>query len=140
MARPEKIDCVLFDCDGVIVDSEPIGAERNVKVYHMLGVPVTYEDALTLCGKSADSIPPLAAKYGKTITLEQFTSAMDAARDRGELRRTIYLEPGMRVMPGVRELIARLRAAACARASFPPRCPRTSCACSTALAWPRPST
>ncbi len=51
MARPEKIDCVLIDCDGVIVDSEPIGAERNVKVYHMLGVPVTYEDALTLCGK-----------------------------------------------------------------------------------------
>ncbi|WP_308002461.1 HAD family phosphatase [uncultured Parolsenella sp.] len=111
MARPEKIDCVLFDCDGVIVDSEPIAAERNVKVYHMLGVPVTYEDALTLCGKSADSIPPLAAKYGKTITLGQFTSAMDAACDRGELSRTIYLEPDMRVMPGVRELIARLRSA-----------------------------
>lgn len=111
MPRPEKVDCVLFDCDGVIVDSEPIGAARNVKVYHMLGVPVTYEDALTLCGKSAESIPPLAAKYGKTITIEQFSSAMDAARDRGELSRTIYLEPDMRLMPGIRELLARLRAA-----------------------------
>ena len=48
MERPQKVDCVLFDCDGVLVDSEPVAARRNVKVFHMLDIPATYEDALTL--------------------------------------------------------------------------------------------
>lgn len=41
MPRPATITTVLFDCDGVLVDSEPLAARRNMHIFHLLGVPVT---------------------------------------------------------------------------------------------------
>lgn len=111
MTRPERIDCVLFDCDGVLVDSEPSAARVNRAVFESLGVPATYEDCLALAGKSGASIPPVAARYGVTITLEDFVAAHERLREEGTVPKEVYLAPDMRLMPGVRGLLGRLRAA-----------------------------
>lgn len=75
MARPSHIECVLFDCDGVIVDSEPLAARRNMRIFHELGAPVTYEDCLGLAGVSGHrEIPALFAKYGVEHSFEEFNS------------------------------------------------------------------
>ncbi len=67
MPRPERIDCVLFDCDGVLIDSEPIAARRNVVIFGELGIPATFEDCLTMCGQDGKTtIPAIGAKYGAT--------------------------------------------------------------------------
>lgn len=107
MPRPSHIECVLFDCDGVIVDSEPLAARRNLEIFHKLGAPVTYDDCLTLAGSSGiHDIPALFRKYGVDHTFEDF----DAVRlDRGRTAET-YLDPGLRVYPGLRELLTTLRA------------------------------
>lgn len=110
MTRPARIDCVLFDCDGVLVDSEPPGARVNQRVFQSLGVPATYEDCLALAGTSGSSIPPLAARYGVAVTLEDFVEAQRRLVEEGALPPEIYLAPEMRLMPGVRGLLGRLRA------------------------------
>ena len=69
MSRPERIDCVLFDCDGVLIDSEPIAARRNVVVFGRMGIPATFEDCLTMCGQDGKTtIPAIGAKYGIDVT------------------------------------------------------------------------
>ncbi|MCI5949535.1 MAG: HAD family phosphatase [Coriobacteriaceae bacterium] len=110
MERPQKVDCVLFDCDGVLVDSEPVAARRNVKVFHMLDIPATYEDALTLCGcDGVAGIPAIAAKYGKEMDKERFEAKTTEARDNGILPRTIYIDPTLELNEGVRDLLVNLR-------------------------------
>ena len=108
VARPSHIECVLFDCDGVIVDSEPLAARRNMRIFHELGAPVTYEDCLGLAGVSGHrEIPALFAKYGVEHSFEEFNSVRT---DPAETPET-YLDPDLRVYDGLRELLASLRAA-----------------------------
>lgn len=110
MARPQQIDAIMFDCDGVLIDSEPASAWRNVKVYEALGVPATYEDNLELVGKAIDSIPTVAAKYGITITPQEFIDKSNELAAAGQLEESIYLSEDLGLMPGVKELLARVRA------------------------------
>ena len=112
MQRPEKVDCVLFDCDGVLVDSEPVAAWRNVRAFEALGVPATHEDCMTLCGSDGvELVPQIAAKYGKTVTNAELKAKIAELRDEGKLLRTVYLEPELELIEGVRDLLCRLRAA-----------------------------
>ncbi len=112
MQRPEKVDCVLFDCDGVLVDSEPVAAWRNVHAFEALGVPATHDDCMTLCGSDGvELVPKIAAKYGKAVTNVELKAKIAELRDEGKLLRTVYLEPELELIEGVRELLCRLRAA-----------------------------
>ena len=108
MPRPRHIACALFDFDGVIVDSEPVGAERNVEVFASLGVKVTLEEMYGLVGKDGRrQIPETLARHGSDLGFEDYYDARDRSeRERG----SIYLDPRLKLMPGVRELLASLRA------------------------------
>lgn len=108
MARPKKVACVLFDCDGVLVDSEPVAARLNAFVYQQMGVPATLEDCLVLCGKDASHIPDVPAMYGISITAEDFIAKQKALRSAGEMVPTVYLESDLELMPGIRELLSAL--------------------------------
>lgn len=110
MARPDKIEAAFFDCDGVLIDSEPASAVRNMAVYKALGVPTTYEDNLELVGKSVESIPSVAAKYGITISVMDFINKSNELVAAGELDPSIYLSEDLDLMPGVIELLEHLRA------------------------------
>ena len=48
MARPEL---VIFDCDGVLVDTETLANQHLVKMLDASGYPITFEEARkNLCG------------------------------------------------------------------------------------------
>ncbi|AZM50819.1 haloacid dehalogenase [Streptomyces sp. WAC 06738] len=54
---PGAIELVIFDCDGVLVDSERIAAAAQVTVGAELGWPLTEADAVELfMGKSQESV------------------------------------------------------------------------------------
>lgn len=107
MPRPHHIACVLFDFDGVIVDSEPVGAERNVEVFASLGVEVSYDEMLGLVGKDGRrEIPEILARHGSALGFDDFIEA----RKRWECGRgSIYLDERLELMLGVSELLDSLR-------------------------------
>lgn len=109
MERPEKITAVLFDCDGVLIDSEPVSAALNAKVYQALGVPATAEDCMTLCGKDVSHAPEIAELYGMHISVEGFIEAYKQERAAGTIPPSTYDVPELQLMPGIKKLLARLR-------------------------------
>ena len=112
MPRPERIDCVLFDCDGVLIDSEPIAARRNVVIFGELGIPATFDDCLTMCGQDGKTtIPAIGAKYGVEVSSEQFQAKKAECIERGLIDKISYLNPEAATLPGIHDVLARLRAA-----------------------------
>lgn len=77
-------EAVLFDCDGVLVDSEPITAQVLSTMLGELGWPITQDEALRIfVGKTVrDEAALIHARTGFTLTpewLAQFRTRRDAA-------------------------------------------------------------
>jgi len=77
-------EAVLFDCDGVLVDSEPITAQVLSTMLGELGWPITQDEALRIfVGKTVrDEAALIHARTGFTLTPEwlgQFRTRRDAA-------------------------------------------------------------
>lgn len=51
-----KVKAVIFDMDGVIIDTEPAWQRAEVEVMNSLGVPITYEDAEITTGLRIDFV------------------------------------------------------------------------------------
>ena len=106
------ISAVLFDMDGVLVDSEPIINAAAIRALAEFGVQAQPDDFLPFVGAGEDRyVGGVAELHGKTYVLEM-------------KRRTYewYLEllPAMgKAFPGARRLVERLRerGVACAVAS-----------------------
>jgi HAD superfamily hydrolase (TIGR01509 family) len=80
-------DAVLFDCDGVLVDSEPITNQVLVDMFGELGWHLTVEQAMRIfTGKGvSDEAPLIKAQTGFAITpewLTQFRARRNVALDR----------------------------------------------------------
>jgi HAD superfamily hydrolase (TIGR01509 family) len=64
-----RFDLVIFDCDGVLVDSEFVSIGREVRALHQLGWPITMDEALELfvglSQKSANEI--IEKKLGRPL-------------------------------------------------------------------------
>jgi HAD superfamily hydrolase (TIGR01509 family) len=95
-------DPVIFDCDGVLVDSEVIFARVLGECLSDAGFPATHADALVLgFGKNRDTLTAaVEARYGGTLP-EGFFEAMRA-------RSALVLERELKPMPGVAELLRAL--------------------------------
>lgn len=50
------IQAVIFDMDGLLIDSEPLWKEAEVKIFNSLGVPVTYEMTDQTMGLRTDEV------------------------------------------------------------------------------------
>jgi HAD superfamily hydrolase (TIGR01509 family) len=100
-------DPVIFDCDGVLVDSEVIFARVLGECLSEAGFPATQADALMLgFGKNRDTLTAaVEARYGGTLP-EGFFEAMRA-------RSALVLERELKPMPGVIELLTALPRARC---------------------------
>jgi HAD superfamily hydrolase (TIGR01509 family) len=110
------MDLIIFDCDGVLVDSEIVSFEAEAEMFAEIGIGLTAHDLLTrFLGTSSASmfaaieqengikLPPAFAEQAARRTLEAF--------DR-------KLKP----IPGVAELLANLPDRKCvASSSEPPR-------------------
>ena len=80
-------DAVLFDCDGVLVDSEPITNRVLAEMLGELGWQLTVEEAMrTFTGKAVkDETALIEARTGFTVTpdwLDAFRERRNAALDR----------------------------------------------------------
>ena len=109
MRRP--IDLVIFDCDGVLVDSETIAQEllRDTLAEHDLALPIDTVQR-TFQGRSLPAVrETLKAEFGLALPAEAF-GGMDAtllARFTHELR----------PIAGIAELVAALGVPACVASS-----------------------
>ena len=53
----KKIDCIIFDCDGTLVDSEPLTNKVIAKMARELGIEMTWEEATrAFGGKTIDAV------------------------------------------------------------------------------------
>ena len=103
MARPERIDAVLFDFDGTLCDTERHNLVLVREVLARLGAPIPDEELYALSGgDDRVVVPPLLEKYGSPHTID------DYERLRDHCYRT-YSEADLELEPGVRELLAGLR-------------------------------
>ncbi|MGK5558015.1 HAD family hydrolase [Actinomadura kijaniata] len=85
MAEPTEL--VIFDCDGVLVNTEPIAVRTNVAVLSELGWPITPDEVVELfLGRSTRSINELiTARLGPDLAVEAdrrfqelYVAALDA--------------------------------------------------------------
>ena len=100
----KKIKAVLFDMDGLVVDSERLGIYVSIQAGREMGFPVTEELAREMLGiTSAQSRAKYQAAF-PSMDMDAFQTLfmrhMEGAVERGEVR----------AMPGARELLAFLRA------------------------------
>lgn len=98
------IRAVIFDMDGLLIDSEPLWRLAEIEVFNSLGVPLTEDLAITTMGMRTDEVVEYwFARYPWAgSTLKEVEAAIEArvvelVRERGT------------PLPGVREVIALLR-------------------------------
>jgi HAD superfamily hydrolase (TIGR01509 family) len=95
---------VVFDCDGVLVDSERINNEVFAELVTRAGVPTTYADSVArYMGRStAECVADVERRLGRPLA---FDLATEYHRLVGERHRTDLV-----AVPGARDLLDRLRA------------------------------
>ena len=104
---------IIFDCDGVLVDSETLGNRVLVAAAGECGVAMELEEAVTLfrgC-KMADCVATLAGRLGRPLP-DDFVAtvrARTAAAFRAELR----------AVDGVHAALAEIRVPVCVASSGP---------------------
>jgi HAD superfamily hydrolase (TIGR01509 family) len=105
---------IIFDCDGVLVDSEPISMSVLIDVIAEAGGTVTEEIAyLRFLGMSMASVRDiLLSDFGFTVTEEHLVIA------RREMRRR-YAEE-LKAIPGIRQALERLSIPCCVASSGTP--------------------
>lgn len=91
---------IVFDCDGVLVDSEVLSVRAMTAVLNDAGVPVTYPMIARYFGmKQADILLKLAEETGADIGIDVAERIWPATRD--------LFERELRPMPGVVEFLER---------------------------------
>ena len=101
----------IFDCDGVLVDSEPIAARVMAEVLSGLGYPMRAEDCIErFTGISMGSvIAAIEADWGRPLP--------DGFVDTVRARDFAAFERDLRPIPGVEDVLAGLRVPRCIASS-----------------------
>jgi HAD superfamily hydrolase (TIGR01509 family) len=97
-------DLIIFDCDGVLIDSEGVASTVTARSLSALGWPMTPEQALTrFLGMSIEDIQPLAERaIGHPVPLRWRESLA------GEL--LAALRQDSRLIPGAHEMLEQVNA------------------------------
>ncbi|MGE0726326.1 MAG: HAD family hydrolase, partial [Alphaproteobacteria bacterium] len=109
--RQERpVALAIFDCDGVLVDSEPLACRIGAAALTEHGFAISYEEFLGFVGRSARDIHAMMeSRFGRPVP-EEIRAASRArlfAAFRAELR----------AIPGVAALVQSLACAACVASS-----------------------
>lgn len=104
---PATPELVIFDCDGVLVDSEPISNRVLARVLTRYGLPVSTQDALREYKGLLlrDLIAKAEAQLGAQLPA-QFVDEFESERE-------VEFRAGLAAIPGAREAVQRVRGAGC---------------------------
>lgn len=104
MNFPEQVDCVIFDMDGVIIDSEEIHKKAYFETFESIGVQVSESLYKTLTGASTlNAFQKLVNHFKLNLNPEDLVLAK-------RKRYVNYFEndPNLHLVEGVEELIKNL--------------------------------
>jgi HAD superfamily hydrolase (TIGR01509 family) len=99
-----RVEAVLLDIDGTLMDSNDAHANAWVDVGREFGYSISFDEVRWLIGMGGDKVLPRL-----TGLLDDTEEGKLLLERRGEIFRKRYL-PQLRAFPGARELLERLRA------------------------------
>lgn len=98
----QAIDAVLFDNDGVLVDTEPLFLRATQELLATVGVELDAETYRAITLVRGESVFALTEERGLT------KGEILALRTRRDRRYSELIEAGVSILPGVRETLGRL--------------------------------
>ena len=102
-ASAVPVDLVIFDHDGVLVDSEIIAMDLIARLLTEAGVPTTVEDAIaTYLGGSLDVVMDVIEAAGTSLDRDAFDAAFHDELLDG-------FRAGLLPVPGIRDVLLALR-------------------------------
>ena len=107
------LELVIFDCDGVLVDTERIANQALADLVTEVGLPTSLEDSLdTFMGRSlADIVVDVEDRLGRSVG--------DDFADRYYARIFAVFDQGVDAIPGVEAVLADLRWPCCVASNGP---------------------
>ena len=109
------MDLIIFDCDGVLVDSEIISFEAEAGMLAEIGIPLTVRDLL------ARFLGTSSASMFATIERENGVELPPDFAERAALRTLQAFDRRLRPIPGIAELLADLPNRKCVASSSEPK-------------------
>lgn len=112
-AKLMKYKCVIFDCDGVLVDSESIGATVWVEMARKIGLSISFEKAFNeFTGKSFNSIAKYLSEKAQTDLPHDFEK---------QFRAKTYsaFQADLQPINGIHDVIKKIRVPICVASSGP---------------------
>lgn len=92
-----KIDAVIFDMDGVLIDSEPFWQEAEIAVFKTVGLNLTHDDCVQTMGLRLDKAveywyqyQPWAGESLKTIEKAILNGVIDSVKDHGQIMSGVH--------------------------------------------------
>ena len=99
----DRIQTVVFDCDGVLVDSEPLGLESFRRALFDQGIDYPFDGLRRFCGvTSHESLQTVLEETASTLDREQFLLAKQKHYE------NLLEERGLNVFDGVLDLLNEL--------------------------------
>jgi HAD superfamily hydrolase (TIGR01509 family) len=114
MSNLGRTELVIFDCDGVLIDSEIVVCRLTSEELTRLGYPISTGEVIErYAGRPEhEMIADIEGNWGQTVPAEYF----------GQIRRRIdhAYSAELRAMPGVADVLERIRIPICvASSSYP---------------------
>ena len=107
-------ELVIFDCDGVLVDSEPISIRIDVEMFAEVGMTVSEQEVIErFVGRS----PELLAR---AVEEQLGHPPPDGWEERGERRLRRAFEAELQPVAGIREALELISLPTCVASSSPP--------------------
>ena len=107
-------DLIIFDCDGVLIDSEVIACRADAECFTEYGFPTSTENVMTrYVGTSAAFMfADIEARHGRALPAD-FSAILHAHLEQA-------FETDLHAMPHVAEVLAQLPCASCVASSSSP--------------------